>query len=194
MSDGKRVEKLYVAQSAATTLQIGLGAVRDFTAAYPPTAGLLDQFVEASANSGAPLTTYAGDEQIAQLHVTSNMAGLEHAERCRHVGRSHLQSLRHRAHAVIELDVGVPQWVPELVGDVGHDAWVEIVVQQNQIQVRERQQLTARQTTDRDDREARVRFDPQFGTLGRQPELVKIDQSLPQRRGIEPTVARAAVE
>ena len=67
-------------------------------------------------------------------------------------------------------------------------------MQEYQIEVRVGQQLAARQTADCDDGEARVRFDTELGTFGGQPELVKIDQSLPQRRSIETTIARAAVE
>ena len=80
-----------------------------------------------------------------------------------HVGGGHLQGLRHRPHAVVELDVRVPQRIPELFGDLGDDRRVHLVVEQHQVEVGVRQQLAAAEPADRDDREAAVGLDPDLG-------------------------------
>ena len=59
LRDGQRVEQLNVTQATTATFQVGFGAVRDLPAALPAGLGVLDEFVEARDDPGAPLAAGA---------------------------------------------------------------------------------------------------------------------------------------
>ena len=120
------------------------------------------------------------------------MTSFEHAERGGQVGCGYLQSLRDGPDAVVELDMGIPQGVPQPVGDAGHDRGIHVVVQQDQVQVGAGQHLTTAEAADGDDGEAAVGFDAEFGALGDEPELVEVDEGVTQGRGVEPAMADTA--
>ncbi len=48
-----------------------------------------------------------------------------------------------------------------------------------------RQQFTASEPADGDNRQSTTGFDPEFGTLAGQPELVQVDEYLAQAGGVE---------
>lgn len=187
LRDGQRVEQLYVPQSTATALQVGLCAVGDLAAAFPARPGLLDEAVETVADVGAPLPAHPADEQIGQLDVADDVTGLEHSQRRGDVRVRHLQGLRDGADAVVELDVRVPQRIPELVGHLRDDRRIHVVVKQKEVEIRIRQEFPATEPTDRDEREAAVGFDAQLGTLCGQPELVQVDERVTERGCVEST-------
>lgn len=55
LRDRQRIEQLDIAQTTAAALQVGLGTVRDLTAALPARLGEFDELVEPGADPGAPL-------------------------------------------------------------------------------------------------------------------------------------------
>ncbi len=189
LRDGQGVEQLHVPQPAAAALEIGFGPVRDLPAALPSGLGQCDELVEPAADAGAPLPPHTPDQQVAQFGVAGDVAGFEHAERGGQVGCRYLQSLRDGPDAVVELDVGVPQGVPEPVGDAGHDRWVHVVVEQDEVEIGVGQHLATAEAADGDDGEAAVGCDAEFGALGDEPELVEVDEGVAQGRGVESAVA-----
>ncbi len=176
LRDRQGVEQLHVAKAAATALQIGLGAVGDLTAALPPRLGVLDEFVETRSDSGAPLPTGSADQQRRQVGVARNVPGLEHGQARRDVLARDLHRLGHRAHAVVDANVRVPQRVPQQFSDLTDDVVRHVVVQQHQIEVRVRQQLSPPQPTGGDDREPTGGGDPDLGCLCGEPEIVQVQQ------------------
>ena len=135
-------------------LQIGLGAVRDLTAATPPGVGLFDEFAEQRLDSGAPLPADSLDEPSRQLLVAGDVPGIQHGQAGGHVRAGDLQCLGDGPNTVIKTNVGVPQRIPQRVGDVPDGVGVHVVVQQQQVQVGVGHQLATAQRTGRDDREA----------------------------------------
>ncbi len=192
LCDGQRVEQLDVAQTTAAAFEVRLGAVRDLSAALPAGLGVLDEFVEARGDSGAPLAAGAADQQRRQLRVAGDVPGLQHRQAGRDVITGDLQGLRHGADAVVEPNVGVPQRIPQQLGDLRHDVVGHVVVQQHEIEVRVRNQLAAAQPAGGHDGEPASGGDPDLGGLGGQPELVQIEQRVAQGGRIE--LALAALE
>ena len=96
-----------------------------------------------------------------------------------------LQRLRHRADAVVDVNVGVPQRVPEQFGDLRHHVARHVVVNEGQVQIGVRQQLAAAQAAGGDDGEPAGGRDADLGGLGGEPELVQIEQRVTQRRGVQ---------
>ncbi len=86
---------------------------------------------------------------------------------------------------MIEPDIGVPQRVPEQLGDLAHHFGGHVVVQQHQIQIGVGHHLPATETAGGDDGKAAVRDDSQFGSLCGEPKFMQIQQGLAQRRCIE---------
>ena len=98
---------------------------------------------------------------------------------------AHLQRLRHRAHTVVEFDVGVPQRVPELVGDLRTPRRGPCRREGGSGPDPSTAATRAAQTAHRDDRESTVVLDAELGTLRGQPEFVQVDQCVPQCGRIE---------
>ena len=126
------------------------------TAALPARLGVLDEFVEARRDSGAPLPPRPADQQRRQVGVAGDVPRLEHRQPGRDVLAGDLERLRHGPHAVVEPNVGVPQRVPQQLGDLADDLGGHVVVQQHQIEIGVRQHLAAAEPTGGDDREATV--------------------------------------
>ena len=124
-------------------------------------------------------------KQRRQFGVAGDVARLQHRQARGDVLAGHLQRLGHRPHAVVEPNVGVPQRIPQLFGDVADDVGRHVVVQQHQVEVGVRQQLAAAQTAGGDDREAAGVGDADLGGLGGQPELVQVEQRVAQRGRVE---------
>lgn len=180
LGDRQRVKQLDIAQATATRLQIGLGAVGDAPAARPTVVGHVDEFVHPRTDSAAPLAAYAVDQARRELLVPDDVAGFQHAQRGRHVGTGHTQGIRDGAHTVVQPNVGVPQWIPQRIGDIAQFLDGFAVVQQHQIQVRIRQQLAPAEPADPDDRITAVIGDPDLRGLDDQPGLMQIQPRLPQ--------------
>lgn len=194
LRNGQGIEQLHVPQPAATALEVGFGPVGDLPAALPSHLGRLDEFVEAGPDAGAPLPSHTTDEQIAQLGVARDVPRLEHSQRGRQIGREHLEGLGHRPDTVVELDVRVPQRVPELVGDLRHDGRRHVVVEEDEIEIGVREHLAASEAPDGDDGEASLALDAEFGALRRQPEFVQVHEGVAQGHGVEAAAAGAAGE
>ena len=115
------------------------------------------------------------------------MPRLEHGQARGDVLARDLQRLGHRAHAVVDANVRVPQRVPQQLGDLADDVVGHVVVQQHQVEVRVRQQLPASQATGGDDREAAGGGDADLGGLCGEPEIVQVQQRVAQRGRIQLT-------
>ena len=185
LGDRQRVEQLHIAQPTAAGLEVGLGAMCDLAAALPACFGVFDEFVEARSDSGAPLPTRTTDQQRRQIGVARDVAHLEHRQAGRDVLTGDLERLGNGSHAVVEPNVGVPQRVPQLFGDVADHVLALIVVQQHQVEVGVRQQFPPAEAAGGDDGEATGLGDSDLGGLGREPELVQVEQGVAQRRRIQ---------
>jgi hypothetical protein len=83
---------------------------------------------------------------------------------------------------VVQADAGVPERVPELLGEPVDVA--AAVVQQHQVQVGPRRQLAAAQRPDGDERGLIGQADRR--SVRGQPEVVKVDQRRAQRSRVQP--------
>ena len=185
VSDGQGVEQLNIAQAAAARFDIGLGAVGDLTAATPPGVGLVDDFAEDGLDSGPPLAADSLDEATGQLFVAGDVPGIQHRQAGGHVCAGDLQCLSDGPNTVIKANIGVPQRIPQRIGDIPDGVGVHAVVQQQQVQVRVRRQLATAQRTGRHDREATAGHDADLGSLCGQPEFVQFAPRFAQGGRVE---------
>ena len=130
VSDGQRVEELNIAQAAAARFQVGLGPMGDLAAAAPPGVGLVDDFTEDGLDSGPPLAADSVDEATGQFLVAGDVPGIEHRQASGDVCAGDLQRLGNGTHTVIQTNIGVPQRIPERIGDVADSVGVHAVVQE----------------------------------------------------------------
>ena len=180
LGDGQRVEQLNVAQAATPAFEIRLGAVGDLTAALPPRPGVLDEFVEARADSGAPLPSRPTYQKRGEIGIARDVPRLQHGQPSGDVLTGDLQRLGHRAHTVIDANVGVPQGIPQQLGDLADHIDGHVVVQQRQVEVGVRHQFATAQTARGHDGEAAGGRDADLGCLCGEPEFVQIEQGIPQ--------------
>lgn len=185
LGDGQRVEQLHVAQAAPARFEVGFGAVCDLAATLPAGLRVLDEFFEARGDSDAPLPARPAHQQRRQICVAGDVPRIEHGQAHRDVRTGDLQRLWDGAHTVVDTDVGVPQRIPEFLGDLADDLGRHVVVQQHQVQIGIRQHLPAAQTTGRDDREPTGRGDADLRRFCAEPEFVQIEQCVAQRRRVE---------
>ena len=94
------------------------------------------------------------------------MAYFEHRQAGRDVFSGHVQRFGHGTHPVVEANVGVPQWIPQVFGDLADDVLGQVVVQQHQVEVGVRQQFPAAQPPGGNDGEAAGFGDPDLGGFG----------------------------
>ncbi len=85
-----------------------------------------------------------------------------------------VQSSGDGSYAVVDANVGVPQRIPQPIGDPLQHLFGLAVVQQQQVQVGVGRQFAAAQPTDPDDREATGIGDADLGSLGDQPGFVQL--------------------
>lgn len=195
LGGGQGVEELHVAQAAVTILQVGLHAVGDLPRARPPRARGLDQLIEATAHAGAPRLSGRGGEPLGELGVPGEQADLEKPQRDPQVGGGDADGLADGAHRVVEPDPRVPQRVPHGVGDAGDLLGAPgparpapALVDEQQIEVRERGELAA--TERAHGHERRPLPDTDGGRPGREPEVMQLREGLAQGGGPEPPGAR----
>lgn len=177
---GDSARRKDVAQAAAARFQVRLRALRDPAAAQPPRVGHLHQLVHPRANCGAPLPSCAGDQLLGQRRIAGNVASVQQAQGGDHVAVGDAQRAGDGAHAVVEPDVGVPQRIPQPVGDPLQHVVGDVVVQQHQVEIGIGQQLAPAQDADPDERETTGFGDAEFGGLGHQPRLVQFEPGVPQ--------------
>jgi hypothetical protein len=185
---GEGVDELHVAQPAVAALQVGLHAVRDVTDLAPARVRALDDLVEPAADPGPPRLADGVAHAVGECGVARDVPDLEQPERGAQVGGRHLHGLPGGADRVVEPDPGVPQRVPELVGDP-----VDVlapVVQQHEIEVRPGGQLAAAERPDGHQRGPVG--EPDRGGPGGQPEVVQVDERGAQGLGGEPALALTA--
>jgi hypothetical protein len=163
LRDRQRVEQLHVRAAAAAALEIRLGAVRDLSAALPPGAGVLDEFIEPRGDSGAPLPARPADQQRGQIGVTGDVAGLEHRQAGGDVVAGHAQRLGHVRTLWSSRMLASHNGYHSSLGDLADDVGGHVVVQQHQIEVGVRQQLAAAEAAGGDDGEATGRRDADLG-------------------------------
>ena len=102
------------------------------------------------------------------------MPRLQHRQPGRQIRTSDRERLRYRPYAVIEPNVGVPQRIPQLFGNLCDHFVGQVVVQQHQIEIGVRHEFAAAQTTGGDDGEPARCRDADLGRLGTQPQLVEV--------------------
>ena len=113
------------------------------------------------------------------------MPRLQHGQPRRNVISGDLQRFGHGSHAVVDTNIGVPQRIPQHLGDPTHHIGRHVVVQQHQVEIRVRDQLSAAQPSGGHDREATGGRDADLGGLCGEPELVQVDQRVSQRGRIQ---------
>ena len=83
----------------------------------PPPLGLVGQLVETVPDAGPPLLPGRGDQPLGHFLVAGQVTGLQQAQRDPQVAAGDAQRLADGPHRVVQPDAGVPQRVPQLLGD-----------------------------------------------------------------------------
>ena len=112
----------------------------------------LGELVQPTTNAAAPRAPHRAGHRGEQILVAGDQPGVQQPQRGTQVGRRHLHGLPDGAHAVVELDAGVPQRVPQRSRELSHVALA--LVHEYQIQVGIRHHLAAAQGTHGNQRSA----------------------------------------
>ena len=163
-------QRVDVAETAVTVLQIGLEEVGDVAGRDPPFDHPRAEGIEPATAVAAVLRRPLRRQPGAELVVAGERAGAEQRRRRVQVLGGEGELLVERAHGVAELEPGVPQRVPERGGDLV-DAAGPPVVDEQHVDVALRGQLLAPVPADGDERDGRPappRHDPRR-SLGEQP-------------------------
>ena len=136
---GNRAQDRQVAQSAVGLLDVGLQQVRQLTVAGRPLADGGLQVRQAPGRQRPPVGEHGGLQGRRGRLVTGHRPGIQESEHDLDVGGGHATGLGDRAHRVVQPEPGVPDRVPEPVGDLGDRA---PGVQQDEVQVAAGTQLT----------------------------------------------------
>ena len=118
LGEGQRVQQLHVAKTAATVFQVGLGPLGDSAITQPSRIRHFDELVHPGTNRGAPLPSHPGDQLGRKPRVARDVARFQHAQRSCHVGIGDIHRPGDGPHAVVQPNVGIPQRVPQPIGDL----------------------------------------------------------------------------
>ncbi len=154
-----RTQHRHVAQPAAALLQVRLEQVRRVAVPLRALGQHLDQLRHAAPGRGAPVLQQAGPGRGDQVGVAAHHAQVQQAHRGRQVGPGDVPALGRGADRVVQPQLGVPDRVPEAVGQPGHLVRRQrpAVVQQHEIQVADRAGVAPGQAADGRERHARGR-------------------------------------
>ncbi len=168
----ERVQHLQVPQPAAGFLQVRLQQERQVAVDPLPGPRHLPQLRQPPPRVLAPGPERGLVQQPGQGGVAGDVPQRDHAEGGLQVRPGHRDGFRDGAHRVVQAHPGVPDRVPDRVGD---PADVPLAtVQQHQVEVRERGRLATPVAADRDERHA-----GRAGQPGRQPVVVERGQRGP---------------
>ncbi len=174
LRDGERLQGVDVAQPAAGLLEVGLEQEGDLAGGPGPLLPRLAQRGQPPGRPGPPGGAHGRDQRRGRGRVARDVAGVEQAERGLEVVGGHGGRLGEGPHGVVERDAGVPDRVPDGVGQRAHVAGAG--VQQHQVQVAARRGLPAAQPADGDQGDPWAGVAQQSG----QPAVVEPDQGLAQ--------------
>lgn len=165
-------------------LEVGLGEMGYHARALAPGRGRGHQVVVPRGDLAAPLAAGAINNQRTQIRVPRQHAGIQQAEPRADIGRGDGQALVHRPDAVVQPDPRIPERVPQAVGDRGQLAVRAPLVDEQQVQVREREDLAAPQPAERDESEPAGLPDARLVRQQTELALIQRAQRPPQlRRG-----------
>ncbi len=167
LGGGRGAQHLPLAEAAVGLLEVGLEEEGELADLAGPSAPEVPQLGQQLGGGLAPAGESGGAQAGGEFGVAGDEARVEQAESRLDVGGRDGDRLRHRAHGVVQAQSGVPDRVPEGVGQGGDLGTT--VVHQHQVEVPVGRGLTAAEAADGDQREA----------LG-----------APPRRGAPPALAR----
>ena len=113
----QRLEHGRVADPALGLLEVGHRLVRELAHQVVPRADELVQLRQPLAGVPAPLREHRGAQPKGEVGVTGQVAHVEQAGGDPQVGLRGRDHLGQRPHRVVDVRAGVPQRVPELLGD-----------------------------------------------------------------------------
>ncbi len=145
-----------VAQPAAALLEVGLEQERAVAVALGALVDGTEQLGQPAPRRPAPVVEQPAAGRRDQLGVARHHAQVEQPDAGREVVAADVPALRRGAHRVVEAHPGVPDRVPEPLGqrrDVRRGQGVA-VVQQHEVEVARRAGLTAREAAHRRERHA----------------------------------------
>ena len=94
--------------------------MRELAHPLPAAADQLAQRGQLVAGVAPPVREQVGAQPQGQRRVAGEVPGVEQAERDPGVGAGRVGDLRERPHRVVEVRAGVPERVPDLLGDPAH--------------------------------------------------------------------------
>ena len=109
-----------VPDPAARLLEVGLDEVGELAGPLGTLARRGEQVGQAAPRRGAPVGEDRGGRAVHDERVACHRAHVEPAHGGGDVLGRHLAALRERAHRVVEVDPGVPERVPQALGDARH--------------------------------------------------------------------------
>ncbi len=142
-----------VTQPAASFLQIRFEQEGDLTVTPGPIGDHVREFGQSTGGTGPPSAADALEQGGGQGVVPGNHAGVQQTERRLQVTVRDSDGLRDGSDAVVETDSGVPERVPDGVGQLG-DVVPPAVVDEQQIEVAAESGFAAPVAADRDQRDA----------------------------------------
>ncbi|MCP9971148.1 hypothetical protein LUX57_43420 [Actinomadura madurae] len=143
---------VHVPQAAVGLLQVGFLQEGQLALGLPAVAAHRRQLGEPGGRVGAPVGEDGGAQLVHERVVPGDPAGRQQAERGLHVAARHGAGLVHGADGVVEPGPGVPDRVPDAVGE-GGDAG-QAAVQQDEVEVAAGGQLAAGVAADRHEGDA----------------------------------------
>jgi len=147
-----RLECVHVAQSAACLLQVRFKQERHFAKALGTVAHHLVQLRQPLRRARTPLTERMLAQSGGEIGDAGNVPRVQHAEGRFHVGIRDRDRLGDCSHGVVEFPAGVPDGIPNLVGDL-HDVG-PAVMQHHDVEVAARAHFPAPIATNGDQRHA----------------------------------------
>ena len=120
------------------------------------------------------------DQKLGQFGVAGDVPDLQHRQPCGDVLVGHRERLGHGTDTVVQANVGVPQRVPQQLGDLGDHVGGHVVMHQHEVEVGVGHELPAAQAAGCDDGESAGGRDTDLGGLGGQPEFMQIQKGVAQ--------------
>ncbi len=144
-------EHRHVAEPTVGLLELGLDGLGQVTLALVACAQRLDERGEPLAGVSSPVVGDGGPCRGDELEVAGDRREVEQPDRCGEVRSGDLAALVDGADAVVEADPGIPDGVPDAVGERGELLRGEgpLGVQQDEVVVAERTRVGAAQAPDR---------------------------------------------
>ena len=152
---GHRREHGHVAQAAVGLLELGLDGLREVALALVARDDGLDELRQPLAGVAAPVVGDGGAGRGDELLVAGDRREVEQADGGGEVGGRDLAALRDGADAVVQPHPGIPDGVPDAVGERGEllRGQRALGVQQDEVVVAERPRVAAADAADRGERD-----------------------------------------